>query len=644
MSSARALDELSCEPAGAAVVRARLSLTAVAALAVALLALARWAPSASAPLAAGDPSGGVPVVRRDEGYAGSQSCAGCHPQNHASWHASFHRTMTQVASPAAILAPWIGTTPPFEGRVWRLDRRGDASFATAVRLTGEVEGPERRVVQTTGSHHYQIYWLEPAAGEGMFPMPLVWHVEERTWAPRKAMFLTPPQPWTVTEAGRWGQSCIRCHATNGTPRAHAQGAEEHVQGAEERVQVADLGIACEACHGPGAAHVAARERGEEEPALVDPLELDHVRASQLCGQCHGFRPFPTPEARATWEREGSAWRPGKDLEAIHPLLRGRVADNPPALRAFAERNTASLAQSFWSDGEVRVSGREYGGLAESACFQRGELSCLSCHAMHPDTQDPRELARWASDQLKPGRDTSAACLGCHEVYADAEKRAAHTHHAPGSSGSDCLNCHMPFTTSGLTKAIRSHTIRSPRVATALATGRPDACSLCHLDKPLAWTAEKLASWYGHAVPVLDETQRTTAASVVWALEGDAGQRALIAAAYAWEPARAVSGTGWMPYVLSTLMIDPYDAVRWIAGRAVRLDSRWKDFRLDSTLEYVPQTNPVRDVVLTQWLKEGLVARPDQRAAVLVTEEGKLDEARFRAHYAKRDNREVRLQE
>jgi hypothetical protein len=639
MTASRAFDEIrrgSAAVAGSGV------------LAFVLLGLAGWTRGSTAAPPADDPTGGVPLVERDEGYAGAESCAGCHPRNHASWHASYHRTMTQVATPATMLAPWVGTTPPFEGRVWKLERSDDVSFATAVRLTGEVEGPTRRVVQTTGSHHYQIYWLEPAEGEGMFPLPLVWHVGERTWAPRKAMFLTPPQPWTVTEAGRWGQSCIRCHATNGTPRAaHA----ERVPGADERVQVAELGIACEACHGPGAAHVAwhadedaAKARGEAEPELVDPSALDHVRASQVCGQCHGFRPFPTPEARAAWEREGSPYRPGQDLDAIHPLLRGRVAENPPALKPFAERNPTSLSQSFWSDGEVRVSGREYGGLAESACFQRGELSCLSCHELHPDTADARELARWASDQLKPGRDTSAACLACHESYADAEKRAAHTHHAPGSSGDDCLNCHMPFTTSGLTKAIRSHTIRSPRAATAVATGRPDACSLCHLDKPLAWTAEKLASWYGHEVPALGETQKSTAASVVWALEGDAGQRALIASAYAWEPARAVSGTGWMPYVLSTLLMDTYDAVRWIAGRAVRMDPRWRDFRLDSTLEYVPQTNPVRDVVLTQWLKEGLVARPDQRAAVLVTEEGKLDEARFRAMYARRDHREVRLQE
>jgi len=47
MSATRAVGELPREPAGAADLRARIALTAVAALAVASLALAHWAHSAS---------------------------------------------------------------------------------------------------------------------------------------------------------------------------------------------------------------------------------------------------------------------------------------------------------------------------------------------------------------------------------------------------------------------------------------------------------------------------------------------------------------------------------------------------------------------------------------------------------------------
>src|SRR2546430_13546483 len=44
---------------------------------------------------------------------------------------------------------------------------------------------------------------------------------------------------------------------------------------------------------------------------------------------------------------------------------------------------ASFAPSrYWSDGTVRVSGREYNALIESPCFSKGAMTCLSCHSMH----------------------------------------------------------------------------------------------------------------------------------------------------------------------------------------------------------------------------------------------------------------------
>ena len=90
------------------------------------------------------------------------------------------------------------------------------------------------------------------------------------------------------------------------------------------------------------------------------------------------------------------------------------------------------------------------------------------------------MEAWRDDQLKPEMEGSAACLQCHEsIAADIP---AHTHHSLESSGSDCYNCHMPHTTYGLMKAIRSHQIDVPSMEQSLKTGRPNACNLCHLDQ------------------------------------------------------------------------------------------------------------------------------------------------------------------
>ena len=587
-----------------------------------------------------------PTELRDEGYVGSEACGECHPRNAETWHASYHRTMTQVATPAAIRAPFEGTTPLFDGTVWKLSREGDRSFVAPLSEKGESLGARREIVLTTGSHHYQIYWLEARDGEDMATLPLIWHLGERRWVPRKAMFLIPPTTEDMVEAGRWSKTCIKCHATNGTPRHPA----------DERTHVAQFGIACEACHGPGARHVElerARERdaaaGAVEPdlaretAIVGPADLTHDRASQVCGQCHGVHLLPR-EAIPAWEREGFAYRPGDDLAATKDLLRGTYERNSPAMRAFLDRNPGTLESLFWSDGEVRVSGREYNGLVESPCFQRGELGCLSCHDLHPSREDRRPLEAWAEDQLLPGRDGPRACIGCHAEYGEPERVRAHTHHAPGGPGTNCLDCHMPYTSYGLTKALRSHTITSPSAAASLATGRPSACNQCHLDKSLGWTADRLHEWYGAERPALDRDREEVAASVLWALEGDAGLRALAAWNLGWEPARATSGTGWIAYLLSTLLQDPYDAVRWIAWRTLRKDPRYAGFDLDFTRDPAEQRALVRAGVLTDWTREGLRASAEQRAAVLVRPDGTLDVERFRAIRERIDRREFRLAE
>lgn len=128
---------------------------------------------------------------------------------------------------------------------------------------------------------------------------------------------------------------------------------------------------------------------------------------------------------------------------------------------------------------------------------------------------------------------------------------------------------MPFTTYGLLKTIRSHQISSPSVESTLATGRPNACNLCHLDKTLAWTAEYLNQWYGVAKPALGEDESSVAASVLVLLKGDAGQRAIVAESMGWPAAQDASGRAWLAPYLALTARDSYDAVRYIAARSQR---------------------------------------------------------------------------
>jgi hypothetical protein len=188
--------------------------------------------------------------------------------------------------------------------------------------------------------------------------------------------------------------------------------------------------------------------------------------------------------------------------------------------------------------------------------------------MHKTPEDPRSLDEWArTHQVSAGMNSNNACLQCHDRLA--RDVSSHTRHDPTSSGTLCYNCHMPYTTYGLLRAMRSHQISSPSVATSMETGRPNACNLCHLDKTLEWTSDYLERWYGTGKTALDVDERTIAGSVLWALRGDAGQRAIVSWSMGWQPAQQVSDvSGMVPYLLEGLR-DPYAAVRFISYRSLR---------------------------------------------------------------------------
>lgn len=188
--------------------------------------------------------------------------------------------------------------------------------------------------------------------------------------------------------------------------------------------------------------------------------------------------------------------------------------------------------------------------------------------MHPSEEKPRDyLKQWRKAQMRPDTHSDNACLQCHKDMS--ANIAAHTRHSAASEGSRCYNCHMPHTTYGLLQAMRSHQVSSPNVNESVAHGRPNACNLCHLDKTLAWTADKLRTWYNQTPPELSQDDQTLAASVQWLVKGDAGQRALLAWGMGWRPAQDASGRAWLYPLLIYAMNDPYAAVRFDAWKSLQ---------------------------------------------------------------------------
>lgn len=205
-----------------------------------------------------------------------------------------------------------------------------------------------------------------------------------------------------------------------------------------------------------------------------------------------------------------------------------------------------------------------------------------------------------------------------------------------------MNCHMPHTTYGLFTAMRSHRIDNPNVAVSVQTGRPNACNLCHLDRTLEWTGRHLSEWYGEPEVALDPDQRTVAASVLWALKGDAAQRAIAGWHMGWEPAREASGSSWQGAYLALLVADPYVAVRRLAERSLRTLPGFGDFQVDfvSTEDAGRKQNEA----ITRW--RALVAGGPDRSGpgLLMDARGELDRDEFTRLFSQRDDRPIRIAE
>ena len=513
--------------------------------------------------------GTLPIKGGPPGYVGSDACKSCHSQQHESWHRSYHRTMTQALSRDSVRADFDNVILESNGERFYLTQTNDTYWVSIGDVPGEDSQPSPTVnlqlAMLTGSHHMQVFWLPGVYGNMQIGFPFTWLIKDRRWVPRPDTFIRDPQTEPVVEV--WNQVCIRCHTTGGIPKPNAQ------EGLFES-EVVDLGISCEACHGPGAEHVRLREAepkattplpSEKDP-IVQPAHLTAERSSQVCGACHGMKWFDKSEQ---WEAHGFRYRPGDDLNETTPIIQASKTDEQPWLHSVLERNPGLLESFFWSDGMIRVSGREYNGLLESACHTQGELSCLSCHSIHRSDPD---------DQLARNRSGNQACTQCHESLS--EDISGHTHHSSGSSGSLCYNCHMPHTTYGILKAIRSHEIDSPSVESEIRSGRPNACNLCHVNQTLAWTGEHLHRWYGHPVPELSETDQEVPAIAKHLLQGDAGQRALAAWTLGWDSARTAAGDDWLAPLLARSLNDPYSAVRYIAAKSLQKLPGFNDFDYD----------------------------------------------------------------
>ncbi|HMQ21824.1 MAG TPA: cytochrome c3 family protein [Planctomycetota bacterium] len=523
------------------------------------------------------------LIHREENFVGEQTCQRCHPDQHASWARTFHATMTQRVDPTTIVGRFDGRAVEFYGKRGRPYREGDRFFMDIP--DGETGRRVAEVELAVGSRRYQQYFerIEREGGAIYRRLPILYHIEAQRWLHLNDVFLQVDNPDWDAHGAVWNQNCIFCHNTGPRPGyvARADGREIIDEGARAfDSRVASLGIACEACHGPAKEHLEKYDGlftryvdyldADNDTRIVNPKKLDHVTSTGACGQCHGQR-IPKPlENHFRWRVTGPTFRSGNELtDHVTPV---RIDTKLPGGKGD------EFELRFWRDGTPRLTAYEYQGVTTSPCYERGELSCMSCHVMHGG--DVR-------GQIEPEMRGNRACTQCHEDIG--KNVSAHTKHAPESSGSLCMDCHMPRIVYGVVELHRSHHIEIPDPARDAENGRPNACTLCHLDKSPLWAAGKMREFWGPAYRDpklrLDKAPLELSDAVASMLAGDAVQRVTYAKAMGRdEAAVAPADTALLRVALHATLLDAYPSIRWTAQKSLlRLEERL-DTGVKSALE------------------------------------------------------------
>ena len=410
-------------------------------------------------------------------YLGSQSCAKCHDVEHTQWKNSLHIKMTKPVAEATIVGDFReGTTFSDHGRSYTFNMKNGTPVVT-VSFGGRV--PETFAVDyTLGAKRYQGYLSMLPEGR-IYVLPVFWHIASKRWVDWKEITPIPDGAHDLRQI--WNANCFNCHGTN-----IVQGYD--INDKRYRSTWTEMGIGCEACHGPGREHVALMEEWEKNPAskpkydnssknrgLSDTLKIFSTRSSEprriydTCAYCHGnktnvFVGFKGGDRFADF--------------ATPLLMSAPIPDHDPQ-------------GEFWPDGRPNRFNRPQ-ALSLSGCFKAGAVTCTSCHVAHGSRNEHSLKVN-----IYQGRNGDALCTQCHTqtAFAGATLKQ-HTFHAPESAGSRCINCHMSDVNWRLLVRRRDHTFQPPVPENTAEFGIPNACNTCHDDRSPEWAARQMDAWWG----------------------------------------------------------------------------------------------------------------------------------------------------
>jgi predicted CXXCH cytochrome family protein len=442
-----------------------------------------------------------PSVAPNSGYVGAQSCAECHAAEYRHWQGSQHAQAMQPAIESTVLGDFNDTSFT-DSRITSTFFRRDGQFMV------RTDGPDGQLRDYPIAYTFGVYPLQQyliGFPDGRYQaLGIAWDSRSREQGGQRWFHLYPnqnlthqdPLHWTGLQQN-WNYMCAECHSTNLRKNYDAKLNRFHTTWSE-------INVSCEACHGPGADHLAwAKKEGDWQPlnrtkglaiALDERRGLRfHLRALAMKGLNLATATLNPPLSERWTAKPATSNAPGgaprwssRELElcARCHSRRGQFWEDYVFGQPLLDTHRLALLTPdlYYPDGQMKDEVFNHGSFLQSKMFAKG-VSCGDCHDPH-------------SGKLRAAG--SQVCLQCH--LAAKYESPRHHFHPAASQGADCVACHAPTTAYMVVDPRHDHSFRIPRPDLSVKLGVPNACTRCHGDKPAAWAAEQVRQWYGQPLP------------------------------------------------------------------------------------------------------------------------------------------------
>jgi hypothetical protein len=457
------------------------------------------------------------MLRSD--YAGSQACRGCHVEIWERWNGSPMRRMTRDVESTRIRAPLDGRRLEFMGDSAALEKHEGRPYLSITSNGGRSE--LYSITKVIGGRYREDFvGVEVDGTRAPAPrfgdervLPVSYLVFDGSLRYKGYSVMSPERP-ELRKGARWRTTCIFCHNTvpafsslldevygDGAPTYQGAASVELPENKRFHFEITDADELERAVLAELQSLGSDEQPSSRDPkALLDTLisatrrnfgENHLIELGVGCEACHGGAKehVRNPTRRPSFRLEssfvqvkapgGGAPTPAQDINRACAKCHTVLFTRYPYTWEGRTRN-ASPGGSHINSGEAR-------DLLLGGCST--ELHCANCH-------DPHGKGKSQATPERPAASLDALCAKCHTAQGAPERRAAHTHHAPGSAGTHCIECHMPRKNMGLAyDLVRYHRIGSPTDRERVEGDRPLECALCHADRSVQSLVTTMERWW-----------------------------------------------------------------------------------------------------------------------------------------------------